>query len=63
MGAPEQTNLQLLSIPEVAERLHVNTKTVRRWIESKELSAYKLGRQWRISERDLQKFLNERWQG
>ena len=42
----------LLTIPEIAEADHVNPKTVRRWIKSGELAAYKLGRQWRISERD-----------
>lgn len=53
----------LLTIPEVADRLRVNEKTVRRWIDSQELPAFKLGRQWRLSERDLRRFLNERWQG
>ena len=56
------TEERLLTIPEVADRLRVNQKTVRRWIDMGELAAYKLGRQWRISERDLRNFLNERWQ-
>jgi excisionase family DNA binding protein len=36
---------------------------VRRWIDDGELAAYKLGRQWRISELDLKHFLRERWNG
>ncbi len=53
----------LLTIPEIAEADHVNPKTVRRWIKSGELPAYKLGRQWRISKRDHRRFRRERWNG
>ena len=53
----------LLTIQEVADRLRVNEKTVRRWIDTQELPAFKLGRQWRISEQDLRRFLQMRWQG
>ncbi len=53
----------LLTIPDVADLCRVNKKTVRRWIGRHELPAFKLGRQWRIAERDLRRFLNERWQG
>lgn len=58
-----ETTDRLLTIQDVADRCRVNSKTVRRWIDSGELSAFKLGRQWRISERDLQHFLRERWNG
>jgi excisionase family DNA binding protein len=54
---------RLLTIQEVADHCQVATKTVRRWIDGKELAAFKLGRQWRISERDLKHFLRERWNG
>lgn len=50
-------------IPEVSEALGVSDKTVRRWIENKELAAYRLGRQFRISEKDLRRFLRDRWSG
>ena len=53
----------LLTIQEVADRLRVNQKTIRRWIDAKELPAFKLGRQWRISEQNLRQFLQIRWQG
>lgn len=53
----------LLTITDVAERCRVSTKTVRRWIERGELAAFRLGRQWRISERDLKRFLHDRWHG
>ncbi len=57
------TEERLLTIPEVANRLRVNQKTIRRWIDMGELAAYKLGHQWRISERDLRSFLEKRWRG
>jgi excisionase family DNA binding protein len=53
----------LLTVAEVAERCRVDPKTVRRWIATKQLPAHRLGRVWRVSERDLRRFLNERWSG
>ena len=53
----------LLTIPEVAERLRVDPKTVRRWIAGGELAAYRVGRQWRISEDQLMIFLRARCRG
>jgi excisionase family DNA binding protein len=54
---------RLRTIQNVADECQVSTKTVRRWIDDGELAAYKLGRQWRISELDLKHFLRERWNG
>lgn len=48
---------------EIARHLKVSTKTVLRWIEAEVLPAAKLGRQWRISERDLKHFWRERLRG
>ncbi len=59
----DETTGPLLTIAEVADRLRVNQKTIRRWIDAKELPAFKLGRQWRISEQNLRQFLQIRWQG
>ena len=64
MKRTHDANLEsLLTIRDVAKRCRVDEKTVRRWIDRGELAAHKLGRQWRISERDLRKFLNDRWHG
>ena len=60
---PDEAAGPLLTIAEVADRLRVNQKTIRRWIDAKALGAFKLGRQWRISEQDLRRFLQMRWQG
>lgn len=60
---PAEDTDRLLTVAEVAERCRVDPKTVRRWIATKELAAHKLGRVWRVSERDLRRFLSERWSG
>ncbi len=59
----DRLNEQLLTLREVALRLRVDKRTVARWIKLEELASYKIGRSRRISERDLRKFLNERWEG
>jgi excisionase family DNA binding protein len=48
---------RLLTIPEVAEHLRLSTKTVRRLIASRALSARRVGHAWRISENDLRTYL------
>ncbi len=50
----------LLTIAQTAEHLQVSTKSVRRWIESGELVAHRIGRQLRISWSDLQDFVRMR---
>lgn len=54
---------RLLTIPDVADLHQVSEKTVRRWIEARELPAAKLGNQWRIRPRDLEIFVRERLYG
>ena len=49
----------LLTARQVAERCHVALRTVRRWIVTRRLSVLRLGRAVRISEFDLDQFLNE----
>jgi excisionase family DNA binding protein len=55
-AAPER----LLTIPEAAELLRVSSKTIRRWIDGGDLTAAKLGVQWRIRPRDLDRFVHDR---
>jgi len=45
------------SIEEVSKTLKVAYLTVYRWIQSKKISALKIGRQYRISKTDLDKFI------
>jgi excisionase family DNA binding protein len=62
MTTLKQPVSQLLTIKETAHELRVSEKTVRRWIETRELIAHKLGRQWRISWEDLANFVKIRRQ-
>jgi len=48
------------STKRVAKILEVKTITIRRWIQSGKLIAYKIGKELRIKKSDLDKFLNER---
>ena len=48
------------TVPEVAETLKVSHMTVYRWIKDGKLGAYKLGGEFRITERDLNQFLQAR---
>ena len=51
---------RLYSLEEVAERLGVSERTVRRWVKAGDLPAYKPGREYRIKPADLEEFLEER---
>jgi excisionase family DNA binding protein len=48
------------TLREVAEKLRVSRRTVYRWVQAKELPAYRLGGEFRITERDLERFLEAR---
>jgi excisionase family DNA binding protein len=49
--------IRFFAISEVAERLHVSARTVRRWIEAGDLVAHRIGGVVRIAEGDLRAFL------
>jgi excisionase family DNA binding protein len=57
---PHPDHDQLLAVPAVARRLAVCDKTVRRLIACGDLSAHRIGRQLRISEKELKRFLHAR---
>jgi excisionase family DNA binding protein len=50
----------LLTIKDASAICRVSEKTVRRWIEGRDLPAAKLGHQWRIRPRDLELFIKDR---
>jgi len=50
----------MLTVNDVAARLQVCTKTVRRWIGGGDLQAHRLGHLLRVSEQDLAAFLARR---
>jgi excisionase family DNA binding protein len=55
--------VQFLTTSEVAQRLSVSERTVRRWIERGELIAHHLGAAVRIADLDLKAFLALRRDG
>ena len=61
MSKPPSRPAALLTIPDVAERLQVSIKTIRRWIASGDLPTVRLGSQIRIQPKDLDIFLRQRW--
>lgn len=47
---------EALSVRRVAKRLNVSERTARRLIDAGDLKAYRIGRQWRVFEPDLQEY-------
>ena len=48
------------TITEVAEKLNLTNETIRNYIHAKELEAYKFGRNYRIEDKELERFLETR---
>jgi excisionase family DNA binding protein len=59
------TGMEYLTVSEVAKRLKVTPLTVRRWLNAGSLAGIQLGDRagWRITETDLQTFLDSRRRG
>ena len=53
----ESDQIKFFTIADVAERLDVVTRTVRRWVKSGDLLVHRFGGVVRIAEGDLQAFL------
>jgi excisionase family DNA binding protein len=54
---------QVFTPEQVAEKLSVSPKTVKDWLRSGKLRGVKVGRLWRVRERDLEAFLEKGGQG
>lgn len=50
---------RFLSVDEIAQDLGVTEETVRGYIRARKLTAYKMGRDYKIRPEDYQKFLEE----
>ncbi|MGN6733309.1 MAG: helix-turn-helix domain-containing protein [Candidatus Binatia bacterium] len=61
MLAPMENELEplrrLLTLKETADVLQLSGRTVHRMVKRKELPAFKVGGQWRVSERQLTKWM------
>ena len=60
MSDTRNSNIALLQVEEVAALVRVSTKTVRRWIAANELAVVRLGRNVRVSEAELARFIAAR---
>ena len=54
----KDAGLTVYSVRETAEILQTSCQQIRRMIRKGELSAVRVGREWRIPEETLRKFLN-----
>jgi excisionase family DNA binding protein len=52
-----EEQIKFFTIAEVAEHLHVSSRTVRRWVTADELVVHRVGNVVRVSEGDLRAFL------
>ena len=48
---------KLLTPPQVAQRLQVNERTVTQWLRRGHLRGFKIGKEWRVSVKDLEALL------
>jgi len=51
--------LGLLTINQAADYLQMNPQVVRRWLRGKKLPGFKVGREWRIDEKDMAALIDE----
>jgi excisionase family DNA binding protein len=56
-GRVRHHQIQFFTISDIAEMLRVSTRTVRRWIDSRQLISHGFGGVVRIAEPDLRAFL------
>jgi excisionase family DNA binding protein len=54
------STVEWLTVPDVARELGVKEDTVRSWIREKKLTAFFIGREYKIKREDLDRFLEER---
>ncbi len=50
---------KLLTPLQVAQRLQMNERTVTQWLRQGHLRGFKIGKEWRVSARDLDNFLEQ----
>jgi len=51
---------RLLSVDDICEYFGVGRETVYKWIDTKELPAYRLGRLWKFKKEEVDKWLKKR---
>lgn len=51
-------NKDFYTAKDLAEKLGLNIMTIYRYIDAKKLTAYKIGKEFRIDKKEFEKFLN-----
>jgi excisionase family DNA binding protein len=54
---------KIFTVDQVAEQLQVKPDTIRIYLRRGDLRGFRLGREWRIREEDLQAFIDKQLQG
>lgn len=51
--------MELLTVKEVSEIIKMDVETIRNFINREQLKAYKIGKEWRIKQEDLDIFIKK----
>jgi len=51
--------LALLTVEQAAEYLQTSPWVIRKWLRERKLPGFKIGREWRIDEKDLHELIEE----
>ncbi len=52
--------MEWLTLQQIADELQLHIETVRDWVRTKRLTAYRVGRDYRVKRTDLDEFLEKR---
>lgn len=55
--------MKLYTIEDITDLFKVTRRSVYKWIDAGKLSAFKVGKEWRITEESLQEFITNRGTG
>ena len=58
-GGDQLTAEKLLTLKEASEALGISPLTLRKWIIAGQIVGTMIGKQWRVTEQDLQDFINK----
>ena len=50
-------DLEVYTLKEIEDLLHVTRRTLYNWIKSGQLKAFRIGKEWRVTREALEKFM------
>jgi excisionase family DNA binding protein len=53
------SGMGLLTVDQAANYLQISPWVIRKWLREKKLPGFKIGREWRIDEKDLHRFIED----